>query len=108
VESVVDAKCDIAVLGLIPRNLFATDGAISHILEASFGERVDLTRMTSAAVTDPAERCGRRPPATWLAFSMSVVRDLAVGSFGTPVLVSETNGSPQPLKGPSDWLGWAR
>ncbi len=55
-ESVVDAKCDIAVLGLIPRILFATDGAISHILEASAGEQVDLTRMTSAAVTDPAER----------------------------------------------------
>ena len=59
-KGVVDAKCDIAGLGLIPRILFATDGAISHILEACAGERVDLTRMTSAAVTDPAERleCG--------------------------------------------------
>ena len=55
-KSVVDVKCDITGLGLIPRILFATDGGIGHILEAFAGERVDLTRMTSAAVTDPAER----------------------------------------------------
>lgn len=55
-KGVVDARCDVTGLGLIPRILFATDGAISHILEAYVGERVDLSRMTSAAVTDPAER----------------------------------------------------
>lgn len=53
-----DATCDIAGLGLLPRILFATDGAISHIIEAYVGERIDLTRITSGPVTDPAERLG--------------------------------------------------
>lgn len=51
-----DATRDIAGLGLLPRILFATDGAISHIIEADAGERIDLTRMTSGPVTDPLER----------------------------------------------------
>lgn len=51
-----DATCDIAGLGLLPRILFATDGAITHIIEAYVGERIDLTRMTSGPVTDPVER----------------------------------------------------
>ncbi len=55
-KGAVEARCDITGLGLIPRILFATDGAISHILEAYVGEQVDLTRMTSAPVTDPDER----------------------------------------------------
>lgn len=52
----VDAISDIRGLDLIPRILFATDGAITHILEAYVGEPVDLVRVTSATVSDPAER----------------------------------------------------
>lgn len=37
-------------LGLVPRILFATDGAVTHILEAYAGEPVDLVRLSSSIV----------------------------------------------------------
>ena len=43
-------------LSLIPRILFATDGGITHILEAYAGERMELVRLTSSMVTDFFER----------------------------------------------------
>lgn len=43
---------NIGDLGLVPRILFATDGTITHILEAYAGEPVDLVRLTSTVVED--------------------------------------------------------
>lgn len=37
---------------MIPRILFATDGSITHILEAYAGEPVDLVRLTSSIVEE--------------------------------------------------------
>lgn len=39
-------------LDVIPRILFATDGSITHILEAYAGEPVDLVRLSSSIVED--------------------------------------------------------
>lgn len=39
-------------LSVIPRILFATDGSITHILEAYAGEPVDLVRLTSGIVEE--------------------------------------------------------
>jgi chorismate-pyruvate lyase len=47
---------DIRDLGMIPRILFATDGAITHILEAYAGEPVDLVRLDSRVTADEGER----------------------------------------------------
>jgi len=50
------AIVDIGDLGTIPRILFATDGTIIHIVEAYAEEPVDLVRLRSSMVTDPAVR----------------------------------------------------
>ncbi len=50
------AMVDIRDLELVPRILFATDGAITHILEAFAGEPMDPVRLSSSDVTDPAQR----------------------------------------------------
>jgi chorismate--pyruvate lyase len=47
---------DIRGLSLIPRILFATDGAITHILEAYAGEDVDFVRLASALIAEGDER----------------------------------------------------
>jgi len=47
---------DIVDLGIIPRLLFATDGRISHILEAYAGETVDLVGLTSSLLTEALDR----------------------------------------------------
>jgi len=47
---------DIRGLGTIPRILFATDGTITHILEAYAGEPVDLVRLSSTMAVDAAHR----------------------------------------------------
>lgn len=43
-------------LSLVPRILLATDGGITHILEAYAGERVDLVRLATSTALDPSER----------------------------------------------------
>ena len=50
------AIVDIRGLSLIPRILFATDGAITHILEAYAGEPVDFVRLHSSLISDAADR----------------------------------------------------
>lgn len=50
------ALFDIRHLDLIPRILFATDGAITHILEAYAGESVDFVRLASSPLSDPDTR----------------------------------------------------
>lgn len=47
---------DIRDLDLIPRILFATDGTITHILEAYSGEPVDFVRLSSSEVVDGSIR----------------------------------------------------
>ncbi len=49
------AAVDIRDLGIIPRILLATDGAITHILEAVAGEPVDMVRLRSSVAPDPRE-----------------------------------------------------
>ena len=43
-------------LSLVPRILLATDGGITHILEAYAGEQIDLVRLAISTVLDPSER----------------------------------------------------
>ena len=43
-------------LSLVPRILLATDGGITHILEAYAGEQVDLVRLAISTALDPSER----------------------------------------------------
>ena len=43
-------------LGLVPRILLATDGTLTHILEAYAAERVYLVKLFHAPVTDHLER----------------------------------------------------
>ena len=50
---------DVRGLSLIPRILFATDGAITHILEAYAGEAVDFVRLASTMIEEGDRR---RPP----------------------------------------------
>lgn len=47
-----DVVIDIGDLSIIPRILLATDGTITHILEAYAGEPIDLVRLSSTLVTD--------------------------------------------------------
>ena len=47
---------DLAGLGLVPRILFATDGTITHILEAYAGELIDLVRLDSSMMVDVLNR----------------------------------------------------
>ena len=50
------AIVDIRDLSIIPRILFATDGSITHILEAYAREPIDLVRLASSMDADPDER----------------------------------------------------
>ena len=50
------AIVDISDLGTITRILFATDGAITHILEAYAGEAVDLVTVTSSVGSGPSSQ----------------------------------------------------
>lgn len=52
------AVVDIRGLRLLPRILFATDGSITHIVEAYAGERVDLVRLESSSLSDEGVRHG--------------------------------------------------
>jgi chorismate-pyruvate lyase len=45
-------------LGLVPRILLATDGTLTHILEAYAAERVALVKLAHALVTEPVVRSG--------------------------------------------------
>jgi chorismate-pyruvate lyase len=56
VEGPGGAIVDIRGLSLIPRILLATDGAITHILEAYAGETVDFVRVRASVVSDGADR----------------------------------------------------
>ena len=47
---------DITGLSLIPRILFATDGAITHILEAYAGETIDFVRLAATSGAAPDDR----------------------------------------------------
>lgn len=50
------AIVDLADLSIIPRILFATDGTITHILEAYAREPIDLVRLASSMDADRRER----------------------------------------------------
>jgi len=50
------AVSDLDDLGVVQRLLLATDGTLTHILEAYIGERVRLVKLHQHLVTDPAER----------------------------------------------------
>jgi chorismate-pyruvate lyase len=43
-------------IGLVQRLLLATDGTLTHILEAYLGERVSLVKLHQSLVTDPVDR----------------------------------------------------
>lgn len=47
---------DLADLALVQRVLLATDGTVTHILEAYAGELMELVKLTQDLVVDPVER----------------------------------------------------
>lgn len=51
-----DADPALDDIGTVQRLLLATDGTLTHILEAYLGERVCLVKLRNALLTDPAER----------------------------------------------------
>lgn len=53
-----DHEDDLADLSLVQRVLLATDGTVTHILEAYAGERMSLLKLAHEMLTDPAERAG--------------------------------------------------
>lgn len=50
------AVVDVSDLGAVPRILFATDGAVTHIVEAHAGEPVDRVLLASAMADEDLER----------------------------------------------------
>lgn len=55
---VISGRTDLALgsLAILPRILLATDGTLTHILEAYASERVGLVKLAHDLVTDPAIR----------------------------------------------------
>lgn len=51
-----DDDPDLDHIGMVQRLLLATDGTLTHILEAYLGERVSLVKLHHSLLTDPAER----------------------------------------------------
>ncbi len=45
-------------IGMVQRLLLATDGTLTHILEAYLGERVSLVKLHHSMLSEPAERQG--------------------------------------------------
>lgn len=53
-----DHTDDLADLSLVQRVLLATDGTVTHILEAYAGERMSLVKLAHEMLVDPAQRAG--------------------------------------------------
>lgn len=50
------ARVTLGELGVVPRILLATDGTLTHILEAYADELVRLVKLLQSLVTEPAAR----------------------------------------------------